>query len=150
MSDEGTSECSLRINCAGIFVSFSSRWSPSYWSSYSTSESSTTLARPRSKGGLQRQPFYNASLKIIPWSLLSIFGKDLQYQTASFDFISDLFYILIFVRFGSKRRWRRELNLFLILLCIVVTFICCHTPRSPSLRWSRRVWTICSWTATKM
>jgi len=32
-------------------------------------------------------------------------------------------------RFGSKRRWRRELNLFLILLCIVVTFICCHTPR---------------------
>lgn len=32
-------------------------------------------------------------------------------------------------RFGSKRKWRRELNLFIILLCIVVTFICCHTPR---------------------
>jgi len=32
-------------------------------------------------------------------------------------------------RFGSSRRRRREVNLFIILLCIVVTFICCHTPR---------------------
>jgi len=29
--------------------------------------------------------------------------------------------------FGS--RWRSELNLFIILLCIVITFCCCHTPR---------------------
>ena len=36
---------------------------------------------------------------------------------------------VMFFRFGSKRKWRRELNLFIILLCIVVTFICCHTPR---------------------
>ena len=29
--------------------------------------------------------------------------------------------------FGT--RWRSELNLFIILLCIVITFCCCHTPR---------------------
>jgi len=32
-------------------------------------------------------------------------------------------------RFGSSSNWRSELNLFLILLCIVITFVCCHTPR---------------------
>jgi len=32
-------------------------------------------------------------------------------------------------RFGNNRRWRTELNLFIILLCIVITFLCCHTPR---------------------
>ena len=31
--------------------------------------------------------------------------------------------------FGSSSRWRSELNLFIILLCIVITFCCCHTPR---------------------
>lgn len=32
-------------------------------------------------------------------------------------------------RFGSKRRLRKELNLFIIVLVIVVTFLCCHIPR---------------------
>merc|ERR550519_944749 len=32
-------------------------------------------------------------------------------------------------RFGSRCKWRSELNLFIILLCIVITFLCCHTPR---------------------
>lgn len=32
-------------------------------------------------------------------------------------------------RFGSKRRLRKELNRYIILLCIVVTFFCCHIPR---------------------
>ena len=31
--------------------------------------------------------------------------------------------------FGSQRKMWRELNMFLVLLCIVVTFICCNTPR---------------------
>lgn len=42
----------------GIFVSFSSPSSPCSSSSFSTSESSTTLALPRSKGELQRLTFY--------------------------------------------------------------------------------------------
>eukprot|EP00090_Calanus_glacialis_P018966 TRINITY_DN29289_c0_g1_i1.p1 TRINITY_DN29289_c0_g1~~TRINITY_DN29289_c0_g1_i1.p1 ORF type:complete len:381 (-),score=37.07 TRINITY_DN29289_c0_g1_i1:225-1367(-) len=31
--------------------------------------------------------------------------------------------------FGSQRKLWKELNMFLVLLCIVVTFICCNTPR---------------------
>merc|ERR1712106_456289 len=31
--------------------------------------------------------------------------------------------------FGSNSRWRSELNLYVILLCIVITFCCRHTPR---------------------
>jgi len=32
-------------------------------------------------------------------------------------------------RFGSHRKLWKEMNMFLVLLCIVVTFICCHVPR---------------------
>lgn len=32
-------------------------------------------------------------------------------------------------RFGSQRKLWKELNMFLVLLCIVVIFICCHVPR---------------------
>jgi len=31
--------------------------------------------------------------------------------------------------FGSQRKLWKELNMFLVLLCIVVIFICCNTPR---------------------
>jgi len=32
-------------------------------------------------------------------------------------------------RFGSQRKLWKEMNMFLVLLCIVVIFICCHVPR---------------------
>lgn len=32
-------------------------------------------------------------------------------------------------RFGSARRQRKEINLSLVLLCIVVVFFCCHAIR---------------------
>ena len=32
-------------------------------------------------------------------------------------------------RFGSHRKLWKEMNMFLVLLCIVVIFICCHVPR---------------------
>ena len=32
-------------------------------------------------------------------------------------------------RFGSQRKLWKEMNMFLVLFCIVVIFICCHIPR---------------------
>ena len=32
-------------------------------------------------------------------------------------------------RFGSQRKLWKEMNMFLVLLCIVIIFICCHVPR---------------------
>lgn len=32
-------------------------------------------------------------------------------------------------RFGSQRKLWKEMNMFLVLLCIVVIFVCCHVPR---------------------
>ena len=38
------------------------------------------------------------------------------------------FYFCCF-RFGSARRQRKEINLSVVLLCIVFVFFCCHTAR---------------------
>ena len=36
---------------------------------------------------------------------------------------------IFFFRFGSARRQRKEINLSLVLLCIVLVFFCCHACR---------------------
>jgi len=33
-------------------------------------------------------------------------------------------------RFGSARKMKKEFNFCLVLLCIVITFMCCHSPRT--------------------
>jgi len=33
-------------------------------------------------------------------------------------------------RFGSRKKMKKEVNFCLVLLCIVVTFMCCHSPRT--------------------
>ena len=41
---------------------------------------------------------------------------------------NDLINCFLF-RFGSARRQRKEINLSLLLLCIVIIFFCCHASR---------------------
>ena len=40
-----------------------------------------------------------------------------------------MFNFFLFFRFGSARRQRKEINLSVVLLCIVLVFFCCHACR---------------------
>ena len=66
----------------------------------------------------------------IVYDIISSAKKVQRYVLLRYVCMHHIILSLVFsIRFGSARRQRKEINLSMILICIVVVFFCCHTPR---------------------